>query len=479
MKYFAFVILVIVFSGCNKEFLDKRNPASVTYGDVYKNKNDFNTALAGCYSSMANTVTTTILLGEILSDNVFVSKYSLTSPWALLDHYTISSENDVVGDYWFSNYRSIQRSNILIDRVKNAVISDSEIKIIELEAKFIRAFSYYNLLRSFGGVPLYLQEVDIDQTFDKPRSSENDISDAIISDLNEVLMIDQLRSGDVKTTGRITTDVAKMLLSKLYLWNHDYAKAENILKDIIDSDHYFLSDFDELYSADFNGNSEIIFGIFYDRVSGFGSPFAASTVPYNQIGIYPNIDRYFGSGLCNIENYFMSKFTSSDKRKTLCDTAIFRSLSSTLDTNIYSIKYVDPLTTADGFSGSNTIIFRYADVLLMYADVLVEKGELNRSIDYINMVRHRSNLHELVGNFSKLEIKDIISNERQKEFILEGDRWFDLRYRGIEYFRSEINDFKHHAVLTKNIEVYDHFNLLPIPSSEILLKPILEQNPGY
>lgn len=476
-----FFLWVLIITGCSRDYLNKTNPAVVSYGDVFLTIEDFESALAGCYSSMAKAHTTTILLGDILSDNVFVSKYSLTSPWALLDHLVISSENQIISDYWFANYQSIQICNLLLSRSEIANITDARLEVIQLEAKFIRAFSYFNLLRSFGGVPLYFENVDIDKTFEIPRASEKEISDAIISDLNEVLQIDNLRRqlGLDKTIGRVNSTAAKVLLSKLYLWTYDYKSAEILLKEIIDSNKYSLSNFHDLFSADNTSDAEIILGIFYERVNGFSSPFAATTVPYNQIGIYPNIDRYFGSGMCNIENYFMEKLSTNDLRRTLIDSAIFRSLSSTIDTNIYSLKYVDPLTTSDGFSGSNTIIYRYADILLMYADALNEDGDHDGAINYLNLVRNRSQLVDLSHGKSKEEIREIISDERQKEFILEGDRWFDLRYRGIGYFKSVINDFTSKAVLTKDLNVQDHFLLLPLPSSELLIKPILNQNVGY
>ena len=76
-----------------------------------------------------------------------------------------------------------------------------------------------------------------------------------------------------------------------------------------------------------------------------------------------------------IEHYLLDKFSSDDKRLALFDTLIFEYLGVT-DTNIFTLKYVDPLTTSNRLSGANVIILRYADVLLMYAEALNENGKI-------------------------------------------------------------------------------------------------------
>src|SRR5690606_10463387 len=132
-------------------------------------------------------------------------------------------------------------------------------------------------------------------------------------------------------------------------------------------------------------------------------------------------------------------------------------------------------------SSSNTIILRYADVLLMYAEALNENGKTAQAYQYINMVRNRAGLGDLPEGFSKDQMFQALADERQKEFVMEGDRWFDLRFRGMDYLGREIDEFKPNAYLDqiKNIQVESHHILFPIPEEQIQVKPVLHQNTGY
>jgi hypothetical protein len=188
-----------------------------------------------------------------------------------------------------------------------------------------------------------------------------------------------------------------------------------------------------------------------------------------------------GSGYGNIEPFITSKFSPEDKRITeLIDEATFENLGL-LDTNIYSRKYVDTLTTFNSLGGANIIILRYADVLLMYAEALNENGKTAQAYQYINQVRNRAGIEDLPEGYTKEQMFQALADERQKEFIMEGDRWFDLIYRGREFLKQEMEDYTPNAYLeqNRNLVVMDHFILFPIPEQQRQIKPVLEQNLGY
>jgi hypothetical protein len=181
-----------------------------------------------------------------------------------------------------------------------------------------------------------------------------------------------------------------------------------------------------------------------------------------------------------VEQYIAGKFDPQDKRARLIDTLTFENLGL-IDTNVFSRKYVDTLTTFNGWSGSNTIILRYADVLLMYAEALNENGKTAQAYQYINQVRERAGIGDLPEGYSKQQMFEALAAERQKELLMEGDRWFDLIYRGFDFLKREMEAYIPNAYLEQNriITVKDNCMLFPIPESQIQVKPVLEQNPGY
>jgi hypothetical protein len=490
MKYIfnkAFIFcLIILATGCGKDFLNRNNPGDLSYDKVYKSEKDFEAALAGCYQSINGPATTNVYLGDIISDNVYVTRYNPTGDLPDFDKLSFSALNGTLSGYWSDNYKTIERVNFLIDKIATSTIEEQKVKRIIAEARFLRAYSYFNLVRIFGDVPLHDKPVDINKVYDVPRSKAEDVLKLAIDDLKEAENVDSYRAPDelAKKGGRVTPVAAKALLGKVYLWQKDFQNAETTLGDIVENSGSLglaLENLSTLYDPDKPFNKEIIFSINYARSTGLGSPFVSTLIPYNTPpGIYPNITVPTGSGFGMIEPFVASKFLPSDKRSSLIDSAIFTNLGIK-DTNIYSLKYVDPLTTFNSLSGSNTIILRYADVLLMYAEALNENSKTALAYQYINQVRVRAGIGDLPAGYSKAQMFKALADERQKEFLLEGDRWFDLRFRGIDFLKQAMNDFKPNAYLPRNrdIVIKDNYILFPIPEDQIQIKPLLKQNDGY
>jgi hypothetical protein len=477
-------LAMLLATGCSEDFLDRNHPGDLTYDKLYDTTEDFKAALAGCYQSIMDPATDNIYLGDIPSDNVYISRFQPSGPLPEIDQLVVNGQNGTLSNYWSNNYRTVQWVNLLIEEINNADIEENLRRTIVAEARFLRAYSYFNLVRVFGGVPLYDSPVGLSEIYEVPRSTEEEVLGLVISDLNEAMNIDSYRTTEQlgKAGGKASSVAAKTLLGKVYIWKHDFANAETTLGDIVSGSGLELEDFSVLYDPDNPFNKEIIFGINYERASGFSSPFVTTTIPYNiPPGIYPNVPERTGSGYGMIEPYVAAKFSPEDKRFTeLIGEATFENLGI-LETHIYSRKYVDPQTTLNFWSGSNTIILRYADVLLMFAEALNENGKTAQAYQYINRVRNRAGIDELPEGFSKDQMFQALADERQKEFLMEGDRWFDLRFRGMDYLGQEMNEYKPNAYLdrNKNIQVGAHHILFPIPEEQIQVKPVLQQNPGY
>ena len=490
MKYLIyntiiFGLIIILATGCEENFLDRNHPGVLSLDKLYTTKDDFSAALGGCYQSIMGPATDNVWFGEITSDNAYISRFQPSGSWPDLDKLTVTPLNASLDSYWSTNYATIQRVNMLLDKLPNSLLTDNEKKEFAAEARFLRAYSYFNLVRVFGGVPLYDKQVALIEIYNVPRSTADNVLQLIISDLNEAKNIDSYRTPSdlLKAQGKVSTIAAKTLLGKVYLWKKDFPLAETTLADIISTSGKQLETLSVLYNPDNPFNKEIIFSINYERTSGFSSPFVSTTIPYNapEKSVYQNVQGRTGSGYFMIEPYVISKFTSNDKRFIeMVDTLTFANLGIS-DTNIYSRKYVDTLTTFNSLSGSNTIILRYADVLLMYAEALNENGKTEQAYAYVNLVRNRAGIGDLPTGYSKAQMFQALADERQKEFLLEGDRWFDLKFRGIEFLKKEMNAYFPNAYLEQNriLSVKDNLILFPIPESQKQIKPILEQNPGY
>lgn len=479
-----FGLLILVITGCKKDFLDKNDPTTLNWQAIYNTTSDFQAALAGCYLSITGPATDNIYLGDITSDNAYITRYQPSGPLADLDQLVVSSQNSILSEYWANNYTTIQRVNLIIDKIANSKVPASEQKVIIAEAKFLRAYSYFNLVRAFGGVPLYDKYLSIDAIYQVPRSPVNNVLDLVISDLKEASNVDSYRTPAelANAGGKVSSIAAQTLLGKTYLWKKDFANAETTLGNIVNTGGLALVSLSDLYNPDITFNKEVIFSINYERTTNFSSPFVTSLIPYNSPPIYANTPQVpAGSGDGMIEPYVASKFSPGDLRAKLIDTETFAYLDK-VDTNIYTRKYYDPLTTFNYLSGSKTIILRYADVLLMYAEALNQNGKTSQAYQYVNQVRTRAGIGNLPAGYSQAQMFQALADERQREFLLEGDRWFDLCWRGIDFLKKEMNNYIPNAYLTiyrNKLAVKDYLILFPIPLDQINIKPVLVQNPGY
>ncbi len=481
IKYIFAIFLLLATDGC-EDFLERTHPGDLTYDKFYQNEEHFEASITACYYSLKKQVEELIAFTDLITDNVWCDYY-VSSDYINFKSASIPTNSSIIQSFWGACYKSISYSNILITRIENSSVKGAIREVFIKEAKFIRAYSYFNLVRIYGGVPKYEQEPsNLNDTYSIGRSSTDDIYDFIIRDLKEVLDIDIKRSTEQKkfVKGRVTSLAAKTLLGKVYLQSGDYQNALATLEDIVKNSGLELeNNLEDLYDPDGFSN-EIIFAVNYERVAGENSPFTAKTLPRFSRDILPNVKTQDnGIGDWILEPHTVSKFSDNDKRKELIDSieVVFGSIDKV--TLYYSKKYLDINTTEDFQSGSDFIVLRYADVLLMYADALNKTNGSNAYL-YLNKVRERAGLEPLSSNLSKEQLNKALAEERQKEFILEGDRWFDLSYRGFDFLKKTLNDFYPYGARYPEASIKDHQVLFPIPSDEVNLKPdYLPQNPGY
>jgi hypothetical protein len=177
--------------------------------------------------------------------------------------------------------------------------------------------------------------------------------------------------------------------------------------------------------------------------------------------------------MCPTRDLF-NAYEEGDLRKAVSMIDSVRLTNGKYQHTMCGLKFVDFSTGTSGDGGVNFTSLRYADVLLMYAEVLNETSQTAIAQDYLNMVRDRAGLDDLSG-LSKGEFALALERERRVEFACEGQRWFDLVRTG----RAQIVLNAYFANTGLSYSVEDHELLMPIPKDEIEIDSRLEQNPGY
>lgn len=476
------LLTALILSGCGKSFLEKDDPTKLTYDKFYKTEADFEAAITEAYIQAASQCSGLMEFNDATSDNSYVNSLNSTSDVASFDFLTVSSSLGTIRDFWFKCYATVARCNMVISRLPGSAVSSQKQKVFTSEAKFLRAYTYFNMVRIYGGVPIYEQEItDMGTVYANGRASVTDTYGFIIRDLLAAQNIDEERNQAGINNGgnRVNSTAVKGLLGKVYLYNKQPDEAATLLGNLVreNTTYGLCQNLEDIYDPEKPINEEIIFCFNYERVNGQSCPLTFRTLPKSSHGILPNVTGDNGNGDFNIEPKIYEKFDASDKRREL-----FGTYTTTIDDNdvefIYTKKYCDIGANSSG-SSSNFIVLRYADILLTLADALNQSGQTELAYPYINEVRGRAGLGELPGGYSKEQMNAAIEQERQFEFIMEADRWFDLCQRGTAYLKKTLNDF-FPTSNTPEATVEDYKALFPLPSDQCDLKPgILNQNDGY
>ncbi|MEZ4968621.1 MAG: RagB/SusD family nutrient uptake outer membrane protein [Flavobacteriaceae bacterium] len=389
---------------------------------------------------------------------------------------------------WRAFYRAINNANAIISNIENldGVSPQSNADAIEGQARFLRALSYFYLVRWFGEVPIITSENQGDAAT-VGQSPVADIYNLIIADLTAA---ENLLPPTFPEVGRATNGAAKAILAKVYLtmtgWPVEdasmYALARDKANEVIQSGVYSLErDFAKLWTvADKLTNSEFIFAFYGAIASGDGSKHHHATRPGSEGGW----SDWFS------EARFFNAFPEGYRKEVSFHT-VFLDGTAWEDGEFgqpYIAKYRDagsPCGADEGGCGDVngdlfTPIIRYADVLLMYAEAsnMAASGPTPEALEAVNMVRRRANnldpntpdaSVDLASGMTQSAFDDAVIAERAWELAFENNRWFDLVRKKMVV---EVNKALYPNVSENN-------RLLPKPAIEVDLIDGLDQNPGY
>ncbi len=541
MKKLIFILSILFLYSCDiDKYLDKAESGGMTLGEVFGDYVQAERFLSNIYSKLPIDYT---------------NKYTNASDDSESPHGT-AAENQINNgvfssssnpfNNWTATYQAIRAANIFLQNADRIPVLDAnqvegKPRMIG-EATFLRAYFYAELFRRWGGIPILLEPLDINENMQIPRNTVAEVVEFIVDECDKAANLLELEYPPIHL-GRATKGAALALKSRVLLHYasqlHNPSKdsqlwqnAADAAKDVMDLDFYQLHpDYKGLFHT--RNSKEIIFqntvnytdftlqtfvpshggqvGItplqnlvdmyemtngelpFTDETPGI-SPTVNPASGYNPAHPYENRDPRF---------YMSILYNGSTWRQQ----SVFTYVGAPLDglaggfnnttTGYYLAKMVDQNSSRTPSIQNGTyywIYFRYAEILLNYAEALNEALTTPNSevYDAVNAIRSRPgvNMPNLPSGLSKEQMRRRIRNERRIELAFEGQRFFDVkRWRigaqvvpnayGMRITRDPGGDYVYTRFLVENRVYPNHFDLFPIMQTERNRNTLLEQNPGY
>ncbi len=504
--YTVFVVIIccILTQNCSDE-LDLTNPNSPTPESFWQNEDHAELGLTAVYAPLP----TIPMFGRILTGIHLIHRSDIANPFPQSNvndagALSIREENPRNREIYSEFYNLVARANQVINRVPGIDMDAARKTEIMGEAHFLRGLAYFYIVNLWGTSPLSLEEAESLEDLFLPNSTLEQTYASIISDFT-VAQANLPADGSPPKgeVGRATWGAATGFLGRSYLYTGDFSSAATELKKVIDLGVYELSEnYNDNFTEEIKNTNESLFEIQYDgnATGGWGGSgnnvwraqaWEADVAPRNyssQQSMSVNqwvLDLFLSEQTINGEEDPRTKATllwNYPGAMIYQDVFAEQMLGDDLN-RVWVRKYLnfrrENSLTPGSWAGAtnNWKIFRYADLLLMYAEAEneVNGGSLSAH-NALNQVRDRVEMPNASG-LDQSQLRQVIRDERVKELAIEGNRMFDLNRWGIAADRFEQNpEFRSNSlgVFTRGKHEY-----LPIPSQDVESNPNLNQNPGY
>ena len=474
---------------CSDDFLTVTPEDAYSVENAYQTDADFNYAIAGAYAEQQQ-------LSDGASDNWFmytmVQRSDDVSSNAQfsggIDTFTDGDNVESLKTSWNRFWTIIYRTNLILEKIEEIEFEDPDLKnYIIGEAYALRAWCYYNLGWQFGGMPLITSVLTVEETNSTPRSTQEETFAQAAADYTTA--IDLLpESWDGSNAGRITKYAAEGGLARMYMFQSDFAAAQPLLADIINSGRYALeAEYINCFIDSHDNGPERVWEIQYNgNQVGEGQYGGSNYIPENSDYLPTGVQ-----GTANGNQYasepMINAYEPGDLRRDITIQTNISINDVVEDNEYFIIKYThydyQPANRTDW--ANNLPILRYTDVIMMYAECLNEAGYVadGEAFDLINQVRARAGLPALTSAEvpSQQAFREAIIQERRVEFAFEGRRWPDLIRWGIA--QEVMNAFFQRPEEGNGLySMQPHQVLYAIPGDELNRyndPDIMSQNPGY
>ena len=537
----SFVAMSLFTTGCTN-WITKDQPDVTRLEDYYTTASAAIHNVTACYVPLqwefGETYFSEWFIGDIMSDDAVKGGGSLNdmSDAYDLENWQTQIDNSLVRSFWKANFLGVSRCNLALTYVSkmqtDTLFTPDLQKRLIGEIRFLRAYYYFRLVRTFGGVPLVDHIISGDNEWNIPRASAADVYAFILDDLKYAAANLWLKSEyDASDMGRATRGAAQAMLQKVNLYlasegnaaNRESGKSANDYytaaiawgDSVILSGEYSLCPaYADNFTLEGENGPESVFEIQYvgneDDDTGdygrndgehYGSTRGTFTIVLTRSRSSVINTMGDGWGFNHPSQNLYNEYETGDIRRSV---TIYCPKPSELTSPVEET-YLGNSNLSRKYAVYNTVYnetdaqtcvtiyklghatrgplnnrqIRYADVLLMQAEAYLGKGDAGKATPYINDVRARVGL-SAIGTADWKALR----HERRCELAMEGHRWFDLCRWGIAcetmtaYEQTETDDYKYQISLGGGFKKGKH-ELLPIPLKEIELNPSMTQNPGY
>jgi|GEM_PF-1985297 len=486
MKSFIVLLLIssLCISSCANKFLEEQPRGEVTSEFYYRNDSEALAAVYGIYGMVFfynGLLRQDMYLRPEASSDLFTYKPGAAFNARSFPQYFVDSENPLLLEMWSSAYDAIGRCNAVIGNLSKdhpGISEDIKAKLIG-EALFFRALMNYYLVQIWGNVPLVVEEKTDLGELNVEQADPADVWQQIIEDaVAAVAALPEKSEYDNIQRARASKGAARLLLAKSYMALGNWNAADEQIDQIIGSAEYGLEAtiVDVFKVANENGLESILEGNYSE---GFTprkhNPSMSFWLPR---------EGFLGNSTYSPNDYALAMYNPNSARYKYYFSgkgvmvSPYGEAITTIEKRVYLMKFYD-FEHRGGFAPTNNDnpfnnkVFRYADVLLMKAEVENElRGPTPVAHNMLNQIRGRAGEEPVEGITDKGAFREIVFTERAMELIGENHRYFDLKRRGKEYFLDKVRQ-------SRPDEIKDHQFLLPIPEADLRVNPLLEQNPGY
>lgn len=531
--------MAMMFISCD-DYMTTPSKSALSTETSYNTPAQIDDALTGVYGALRPFAEYYFAMSEFRSDNMFIPQQTNVNQYADCAQFNTTElvEDNIVNQCWSNHYKLISAANVLLSKMGNVGLSENVLTQYEAEARFLRALSYFDLVRFFGRVPVTLREISPSEAFEIPQSEAIDVyNQVIVPDLQFAVTHLQETATDYQGEARgerVTRTAAKALLGKVYMQMAGYplyqdtkTKAQELFADVLtDYSKYFAptaAEWDKMFTSDYD-NKYFLFEIQYTCDKDQGNTATPLTYPSSNYGDDYAGARKMGGPHVYVERDLQDHFLMTDDIEdedgnNVAGEFVDKRVNATLMLSMVYDEETGEMTGADGNMDANTPcpkffenkirrrllglsdidgnvvdrtywpqnwpVLRIEDVMLLYAECV---GNTSEGYKYLNLIRQRAGLTEL-KELTAEAFQRAVAYERRCELIGEGHRWFDEVRQNT--FVSDIKtmmqnyrdkrDNTHSSIYTIYANrVTQNSALYPIPYEQMHVREgLYQQNPGY